>query len=351
MSVRFASDAEVAQWNELVAANPGGGEVWLGSEYLESKRHGRYLPRRLMIDRPGRSALAIGVLAKRVPMLGEWWHLPAGPPGEDIRAVLEAVTAVATFARSRGVFMIKIEPRLPANATSERLLRAAGAVPSVRIVPNVSTVLVEVHGSEPELRARIGKKARNSITRAARDGIEVARVPATDDNCAALYQLLRETAEGRFVLRSESYYREFWQRFDAAGEGQMFFATRDGHLLAAAFAIALGSKTTYKDGASLREKQAYGASHALQWEVLRWANERGATVHDLCGAPPSSRIDDTDHPLHGVGRFKRSFQPEVTDYVGAYDVPLRPGAYRVWASVGDRLMRRWSLARHADPYY
>lgn len=351
MSVRFASDAEVAQWNQHVAANPGGGEVWSGSEYLESKRHGRYLPRRLMLDRPGRSTLAIGVLAKRVPVLGEWWHLPAGPPGEDIRAVLEAVTAVATFARARGVFMMKIEPRLVANATTERLLRAAGAVPSVRIVPNVSTVLVEVHGSETELRARIGKKARNSITRAARDGIEVARVPANDDNCAALYRLLCETAEGRFVLRSESYYREFWQRFDAAGEGQMFFASREGQLLAAAFAIALGRKTTYKDGASLREKQAYGASHALQWEVLRWANERGAEVHDLCGAPPSDRLDDVDHPLHGVGRFKRSFQPEVTDYIGAYDLPLKPGSYRVWAAVGDRLMRRWSLARHADPYY
>lgn len=351
----------------MVAANPGGGEVWSGDEYLEAKRHGRYVPRQVMVDRPGRSTLAVGVLSKRVPLLGEWWHLPAGPPGEDLRAVVEATTAVGELARSRGgvggdgsgarrrrrarAFMLKIEPRLPAGPAADRVLKAAGAIPSVRIVPNPSTVLVDVSGTEEEMFARIGKKARNSITRAGRDGIEVSRVPASDENCAALYRLLCETAEGRFVLRDERYYQEFWQRFDRAGEGQIFFATRDGEVLAGAFAMALGDKTTYKDGASLREKKAYGASHAVQWEVLRWANERGARVHDLCGAPPTSRVDDSDHPLYGVGRFKRSFHPVTTDYVGAYDLPLKPWAYRVWAAVGDRLARRWSLAIRKDPYY
>lgn len=356
VTARPATAAEVADWDALVVANPGGGEVWAGEEYLEAKRHGRYRPRRIVVDRPGRSPLAVGVLAKRVPLLGEWWHLPAGPPGEGVREVLEAVAAVAALARSHGAFMLKIEPRLPAGEAADRLLRAAGAIPSVRIVPNPSTVLVDVSGSEDELFARLGKKARNSITRAARDGIEVRRVPATEENCAAFYGLLRETAEGRFVLRGERYYREFWQRFSQAGDGQLFFAYRasaegDDRLLAGAFAMALGEKTTYKDGASLREKQAYGASHAVQWEVLRWANERGAVVHDLCGAPPSDRTDDETHDLHGVGRFKRSFQPEVTDYVGAFDLPLKPLAYRAWASVLERLARRWSLAVHRDPYY
>lgn len=346
---RFASEAEAARWNELVAANPGGGEVWAGEEYLEAKRHGGYLPRRVMVDRPDRSTLAVGVLAKRVPLLGEWWHLPAGPPGEDLRAVFEASAAVGVLARAHGAFMLKVEPRLgPEEAPA---IRDAGFAPSVRIVPNPSTVLVEVGGTEAELLARLGKKARNSITRAARDGIEVARVPASDENCAALYRLLRETAEGRFVLREERYYREFWQRFARAGEGQLFFATRDGELLAGAFAMALGEKTTYKDGASVRAKSAYGASHALQWEVLRWANERGARVHDLCGAPPSDRVDDRTHPLHGVGQFKRSFQPETTDYVGAFDLSLKPWAYRFWRSLGDRIARRWSLAVRRDPYY
>ncbi len=346
---RFADAEEAAGWNALVAANPGGGEVWASDEYLESKCHGRYRPMRLIVDRPGRGPLAVGVLAKRVPLLGSWWHLPAGPSAEDAASVIEATIAVNRFARGRGAFMVKIEPRLGPDAADA--LRSIGGVPSVRIIPNPSTVLVDVHGTEEELFARLGKKARNAITRAARDGIEVTRVEASDENCAALYRLLGETAEGRFVLREERYYREFWQRFSATGNGQMFFAARDGELVAGAFAMRLGERSTYKDGASVRAKSAYGASHALQWEVLRWANEHGALVHDLCGAPPSDRAADASHPLHGVGRFKRSFQPEITDYVGAFDFPLKRAAYTFWSKLGERLARRWSLAIHKDPYY
>ncbi|QYM76601.1 peptidoglycan bridge formation glycyltransferase FemA/FemB family protein [Leucobacter luti] len=352
---RLANSTEVANWDALCAANPGGGEVWSGDAYLRVKcAEGRYRQHRVIVDRAGENPIAVGVLAKRVPLLGEWWHLPAGPAGEDASRVLETAAAVAALARSRGAFMLKIEPRT--GPDSRTAIHAAGYRDTVRIIPNPSTILVDVSGSEADVFKRIGKKARNSITRAARDGIVVTRVAATEEHCAALFGLLQETAEGRFVLRAESYYRAFWQTFEAADAGQIFLAHRADEagqlqLVAGAFAMGLGAKTTYKDGASVRAKTAYGASHALQWEVIRWANERGAMLHDLCGAPPSDRVDDTDHPLHGVGQFKRSFAPEIIDYAGAFDLPLKPWAFAFWVKLGDRLARRLSLAIRKDPYY
>lgn len=359
--VRLASESERSHWDALIEANPGEGEVWSGSSYLDVKtREGGYRPVHVIVERPGiegapaRSDIAVAVLAKRVPLLGEWWHLPAGPAGEDAAAVLEVSAALGAFARDRGAFLLKIEPRLGIDALPQ--LRSAGYRDTVRIIPNPSTILVDVAGTEDEVFARLGKKARNAINRARRDGIVVSRVDASDEHCAELYRLLQETAEGRFVLRSEQYYREFWQTFERAGTGQIFLAHRadeagEPQLVAGAFAMALGSKTTYKDGASVRAKTAYGASHALQWEVIRWAVERGAESHDLCGAPPADRVDDKTHPLHGVGQFKRSFSPEITDYVGAFDLPLKSRAYALWVRLGDRLLRRWSLAVRKDPYY
>jgi len=375
---RFASERERAGWDALIAANPGGGEVWQGSAYLAVKRgEGRYLPRHVVAERPGRPPVAVGVLAKRVPGLGEWWHLPAGPAGDSAGDVLDVAGAGARLARAQGAFLLKVEPRIDPSARDA--FHAAGYRDAVRIIPNPSTVLLDVGGTEDEVFARLGKKARNSINRARRDGIEVMRVPSTDENCAVLFRLLAETAEGKFVLRRPSYYRAFWQTFERAGSGQMFLAYRadpsgedashpsgsradatasgaDGgpgrpQLVAGAYAIALGAKTTYKDGASVRAKTAYGASHALQWEVIRWANERGAVVHDLCGAPPADEADDREHPLFGVGQFKRSFSPEITDYAGAFDLPLKRGAYAFWTTLGDRLARRASLALTKDPYY
>lgn len=359
--VRLASESERSDWDARIAANPGGGEVWAGRSYLDLKaREGGYRPYFLVVERPGvagapaRSDIAVAVLAKRVPLLGEWWHLPAGPAGESTAAVLEISAAVGAFARARGAFLLKVEPRLGIDALPQ--LRSTGYRDTVRIIPNPSTILVDVAGTEEEVFARLGKKARNAINRARRDGIVVSRVDASDEHCAELYRLLQETAEGRFVLRSEQYYREFWQTFERSSTGQIFLAHRADEsgapqLVAGAFAMALGNKTTYKDGASVRAKTAYGASHALQWEVIRWAVERGAVTHDLCGAPPADRADDKTHPLHGVGQFKRSFAPEITDYVGAFDLPLKPRAYALWVRLGDRLLRRWSLAVRKDPYY
>ncbi|SDQ54778.1 lipid II:glycine glycyltransferase FemX [Leucobacter chromiiresistens] len=347
---RFASDAERAEWNARIAANPGGGEVWAGEQYLDVKRaENGYRDFRVIVERGARPPIAVGVLAKRAPLLGWWWHLPAGPAGADAAEVLETAAAVAALARASGAFLLKIEPRIGREAIPD--IHEAGYRDAVRIIPNPSTVLVDVSGSEDEVFARIGKKARNAINRARRDGISVSRVEPTAEHSAQLFGLLQETAEGRFVLRSERYYREFWQRFSQAGVGQMFLAHRDGALVAGAYAMALGAKTTYKDGASMRAKTAYGASHALQWEVMRWANERGALVHDLCGAPPSDRADDREHPLFGVGQFKRSFSPQIVDYAGAFDLPLRPLAYRIWEVAGDRIARRVSLAVRKDPYY
>lgn len=349
-TVRFATAAETARWDELVVANPHGGEIWAASSHLETKRFHKYRPYRIIIEREGRTPLAVGVIAKRVPLLGEWWMVLAGPEAEDLEATLEASAAIAEFAKQRGAFLLKIEPRLGRETGAEFGNR--GYIPTIRRIPNESTVLVDVTGTEDEVFARFGKKARNAINRGKREGIIVTRVPATDANCTRFFALLAETAGGgRFQLRPEAYFHKFWQEFEKSNTGQMFFAERDGKLLAAAFAARLGTKTTYKEGASVRDKTAYGVSHLLQWEVMRWANEMGATVHDLCGTPPSDRTDDKTHELHGVGSFKRSFNSEVTDYVGAFDIPLKAWAYKLWVKLGDPIARRFTLAVRKDPYY
>src|SRR5690606_2936264 len=131
--------------------------------------------------------------------------------------------------------------------------------------------------------------------------------PASDDNCRVMYDLLAETAAGSFGIRKYRYYKEFWQSFEKSGMGQLFFAYVEGKVVAGAYALVFGTKSTYKDGASTRQRTVYGASHLLQWEVIKWAKETGSLVHDLCGAPPSDQIQNPDHPHYGIGRFKTSF--------------------------------------------
>ena len=101
----------------------------------------------------------------------------------------------------------------------------------------------------------------------------------------------------------------------------------------------------------MRVEGAYGVTHLLQWNVIQWAKKNGAIVHDLCGTPPSDRINDETHRWYGVGRFKTSFNKHVTDYIGAYDLSVQPLKYRVWTAFGERATKSLWWRTHHESWY
>ena len=343
MSVRTATEDEISQWDARIASLPGG-SIFSTKTYAEQKQHGGYTPLFLMVD-----DLPVTVLQKYVFPLGYWWYLPKGPNVSTIEAFNKTVASLRTYAKRKGVFFIKTESELPLEAAGS--ISIAGAQKVGAVIPNSSTITVDITGTPDELLARLPQKGRHAIRRAERDGITVKRVDATDEHCATMFALLKETAEGQFGLRPYSYYQSYWQRFSASNQGQLFFAYHEHEVVAAAYAMMLGTKSTYKDGASRRERPIYGASHFLQWNVMLWAKERGATIHDLCGSPPSSEIQNKQHPHYGIGRFKRSFSTTVVDYIGCYDIPVRLLAYKAWSSGLERITKSLYFRRTHDYYY
>ncbi len=166
-----------------------------------------------------------------------------------------------------------------------------------------------------------------------------------------MYELLSVTAKGQFGIRNYDYFRTFWQRFESAGYGQLFFAYYDKQVVAGAYAIVFGENSTYKDGASMRNRTVYGASHLLQWEVIKWAKSRGAKIHDFCGSPPSDEIDNPKHKHYGIGLFKTAFNKTVTDYVGCFDLVINPTKYQIWIKFSEKVAKRLHYYKHHDSYY
>lgn len=343
MSVRFATADEITRWDQLAIASAGG-NVFSSTTYASIKKMQHYTTRFLMV-----SDLPVLVLEKSVPFFGKLWYLPKGPLVADADALQKTVAALQKSPLSKGVFMIKVESELLLD-TRDSLLKN-GFMPSAPVIPNPSTIRLDISGDEEALLNSLPQKGRHAIRRAGRDGVTVERVEATDENCHQFFALLKETSEGQFGLRPAPYYTVFWQAFAAAGQGQLFFAKKDGAVVAGAFAMVYGKKSTYKDGASVRQRTAYGASHLLQWEVIRWAREHKAVLHDFCGSPPSASVNDESHPLYGVGRFKLSFSKDVIDYIGCLDYPLRSGRYTIWKQIGERLTKSLYYRIHNDYYY
>lgn len=350
MRLRFANAAEVAHWDELVEAAPGGGEVWQSKEYAAAKAFQNYAPR-YVVGEPGDGFPATLVLEKRVPLLGRLWYVPAGPAGRDTAEVLAHSTALGKLGRENGAFVLKVEPRLLRSDEAKATFTGAGFQPTFRILPNASTILLDISGEEAEVMGRFSSSTRTKIRKADKIGFTVERVEATEENCRTMYALLSETGDEKFQLRPYEYYKTFWQTFSATGRGQLVLGSTESGVVCGMFGIVLGNTSCYKDGASSKAGLPNGAMNRMQWELVLWAREHGATVHDLCGAPPSEQIDDKEHALYGVGQYKLRFNKEVTDYVGTFDLPLKGAAYALWTKVGDRLARRLSLAKRKDPYY
>ncbi|MDB5159846.1 MAG: putative Methicillin resistance protein [Candidatus Saccharibacteria bacterium] len=344
MSVRFATHKEILKWDALILSNPDGGNVFSSFEYAEQKTTGGYKHRFLIVNK-----LAVTVLEKNTPPLGKLWYLPKGPNVTSSKALFDTLKQIKPFAKKRGVFAVRIETEL--LRTQQPTVSRHGLQKAAPIIPNPSTITLDLKPSLDDILMSLPQKGRHAIRRAERDGVTVELVSSTDKNCKTMYKLLSETAEGQFGIRSYNYYKTFWQRFEKAGYGQLFFASYEGKVVAGAYAMVYGTKSTYKDGASIRKRTAYGASHFLQWNVIEWAKNHGASIHDFCGSPPSDELDNPDHPHHGIGLFKTAFNKTVTDYIGCYDLVISPVRYKAWTKLGERVYRHFYFKRTKDYYY
>lgn len=344
MTARYATPEEIDSWDSLILANPDGGNVFSSYEYAQIKKLTQYTPRFVIVD-----SLAVTVLEKQTPPLGKLWYLPKAPNVTSAKALFEVLQAIKPLAKNAGVFVIRAESELDRSCrpTLERL----GLKKAAPIIPNPSTITLDISPSLKKVLETMPQKGRYAIKRAERDGVTVSLIKTTEENCKIMYDLLSETAEGQFGIRSFNYYKEFWQTFEKAGLGQLFFAHYEGKVVAGAYAMSFGKKSTYKDGASIRERTAYGASHLLQWKVIEWAKSRGVEIHDFCGSPPSDEINNPDHPHHGIGMFKTAFNKEVTDYIGCYDDVVSTTKYKTWIKIGERIHRKLYYKRTKDYYY
>lgn len=344
MIVRFATQSEIDNWDQHIIANPDGGNMFASYEFAIQKKTGGYKAHFIFVN-----DLAITVLEKNIPTLGKFWYIPKGPEVTLTNELLETLELLKPFARKHNVFAIRIESEL--DISNQTKLEKSGFIKSNPIIPNPSTITLDISDNLDNILTNLPQKGRYAIKRAERDGVTIKRINSSEENCKIMYNLLSETAKGQFGIRNYEYFKTFWQRFESANLGQLFFAYYDNQIVAGAYAIALGQKSTYKDGASIRKRNAYGASHLLQWEVIKWAKEKGSLLHDFCGSPPSGEINNPDHKHHGVGLFKTAFNKTVTDYIGCYDYIINSKKYLIWIKFAEKVAKRLHYYKKHDSYY
>ena len=152
--------------------------------------------------------------------------------------------------------------------------------------------------------------------------VREARDPADYAQWYALYRVT--STRDHFTIRSEDYYRRFWQVGRQAGTTALLLAEYEDKLLAGQIVHRFGQEATYVYGASSNEFRNVMAPYLLQWEAMQWAKAEGATRYDLYGIAGS---DDENDPLAGVTRIKAGYGGQVVRYGLAFDRVYHPLLY------------------------
>ena len=346
--MRPATPPELSRWDELVLRNPDGGNILQTRAWGEFKRSRGWLPL-YRVHEIGLSRLAVLVLQRRIPGVGSLWYVPKGPGVTDtsmLRPLLE------DLAGSRKAFLIKVEPEIERTAETTADMRALGLSKASRDVQITrATIVVDIARDDDALLESFKPKTRYNIRLAERRGVTVQPVAMSDDTVDRMYALMAATqSRAGFTLRPKDYFAGYWRLHAAAGQGQLFFASLDGEVLAGLFATYAGTKAWYKDGGSTKEHANVMAPHLLQWTAMRWLRDRGVTSYDLVAVPPRDQLHES-HPLYGLYRFKSGFSDEITEFVGTWDLVVDPLRHRVWEALGERLAHQWTYRVHHDLFY
>jgi peptidoglycan pentaglycine glycine transferase (the first glycine) len=286
---------------------------------------------RLSLDSSGAQ-----ILFRRLPLGLTLAYIPKGPLGHWLPNLLPRLDGLC---RERRAFALKIEPDSAWEPTLEEQLRSHGFIPSPHSIQPRRTLIVDLHGEEEDILARMHQKTRYNVRLAARKGVFVR--PWNDPQGFA--RMMQETAaRDRFGAHVPAYYEKAHRLFHQAGACEILAAVYDDQPLAALMVFAWGKRAWYFYGASSSHHRNYMPTYLLQWEAMRWARKRGCTAYDLWGVPdePQESLEaqfvNRQDGLWGVYRFKRGFGGELVRSIGAWDRPYKRSFYAIYQTLATR---------------
>ena len=345
MTIRYASQTEIQSWNNQIANNPDGGNIFQGDGFARTKAAYNWNVHYLVVGE-----IYILVLERKIPFLGNFWYIPKGPGVLDIDSLKKILPELRKFAKQNNVFLIKLEPQFvnskPIIIKLNKLnLKKRHGVQ----VPN--TIFLDISKDIDDIVARFSPKTRYNIRSAKKANVVTEVVQITDESCRLFYELLVKTIHGRAHLRDFEYYQKFWKSHYDTNSGIFLFAKVNDNIISMNFIAILGKKAARKDAASTREFDVRGASALLEVETIKYLKEQGVEEYDFCGTPPSDQVKNQSHPYYGVGSFKAGFNSTVTDFIGCCDLEINPIRCMVWEKIGERIAHKIYYFQHHDLYY
>lgn len=311
---------DAAAWDAFVetAEHRAFPQLW---SWGELRREAGWRPVRLAVGNdPDNPRAGVQLLLRRVPLTG--WSLayaPRGPIGGlDQPATREALIAgLRALGDEERIGRVRADPEATSDEPYGATLLAAPWRDAPKVQPP-TTRLIDLTRPEDELWSALGRKHRQYVSKAGREGVTVEQLDPDADEAtttAALADfdhIYRQTGErAGFAVRIPSYYQRLWAAFGRAGRARLFFSVAGGERVATLLHLVCGDRIAEVYGGMTERGAASRANYLLKWEAIRAAQADDLRIYDLWGLATG-----------GIRKFKEGFGGTEVTWVGARDLPL-----------------------------
>ncbi len=226
---------------------------------------------------------------------GTFLHVRHGPIGDV------SMKDIVKLAKKEHAWFIRISPQV-------QKVPYPGLVPApIHAMDAELCWVLDLDKSEEELLAGMRKTTRYEIKHAA------AAITKSKDIDKFMY-LYDETSKRQKFVEHKGIREEF-ETLDC----DLFLASHEKELLAAAIIVYFGDEAIYHHGASLPNR--VGASYLVQWEAIREAKKRGKKLYNFWGIAPDNK---ENHPWRGITLFKTGFGGRQVEFMHAQDLLVSP---------------------------
>ena len=215
-----------------------------------------------------------------------------------------------------------------------------GLVPSKKSLFTKYNFLIDLTKTEDQLLAAMHPKTRYNINIAQKKGVTVYDSTSDEDFEIYLKLYFETTKRQKYFGHTSTYHKLVWQTLMQAKMARLLIAKYQGKPLVAWMLLNFGQTIYYPYGGSSKEHKEVMASNLIAWEAIRLGKKNGFKIFDMWGAlAPDARESD---PWYGFHRFKAGYGPIHVEYVGTYDLILKPSLYNT-LNIADKM--RWMFLR------
>lgn len=286
-------------------------------------------------DENGNIKGLMSILIRKMPVVPyTMMYAPRGPVCDvhDKETIAELTEKIRGLAKKYNAYVMKIDPDVSVEdkefmqIMSECGYKLQDTGKNFEGIQPKFVFRLNVEGkTEEEVFSIFHTENRRKI-RIARDKMGVEVKIGTRDDLPEFHKIMVETGlRDKFVVRSLEYFQKMYDVF-APENLRLYCAYLDGEMIAGTIAIHYGDKVWYLYGASSNEHRKAMPNYLLQWEMIKWAIEEKCRIYDFRGV--SGDISE-DNPLYGLYRFKKRFNGDFVEFVGEYELPLKPFISRI----------------------